>query len=535
MLTISRLQTRFVLLTHIGALLFSLLAGAVAYQLAFKRALTQSEEAIERLCLTVKTTAAIAAYVDNRDVAKDVVTGLLNNEIVQSARIESGAGAIMIEQSKPEREATGAAFAVRCPLYSPFDAKERVGDLIITPNQRLITSNASTEATTQVVILVAQVALTSLLSMFLVSLLFSRPIGLLAEKLRGLTPGSAQRLPVPPRHERDEIGVLVRSSNELLEATEYAFREERRLRAEMEAMEWQYRRIFDTTSAGILVLNAAGRLINANPTLMKMIGRDVRDYRAFDGLAFFHEVFADPEQVLELVQRSLALGQMVAQDLELRRSGTATWVHGLISVHARGGEIELIEAVLYDITDRKRKESEVLHLAEHDVLTGLKNRRSSEQFIEASLREAVLNGGSVAVMLIDLDSFKPVNDMLGHAAGDEVLVSIGEQLRRLVRSSSDLAGRIGGDEFILAVRDTTVDVAGISRVAEELLRLIGQPLSLANGSTVALGASIGIACYPGAGSTCAELIRAADTAMYRVKCSGKNGFAFAEGETVETR
>jgi len=528
MLTISRLQTRFVLLTFTGALLFSLLVGAVAYRLAFQRALLQSEEAIERLCLTVKTTAAIAAYVDNRDVAKDVATGLLNNEIVQSARIESGVDKVMFEQSKPGQEASGAIFAVRCPLYSPFDVEERVGNLIIRPNQRLITHNARTEAITQVAILVIQVAITSLLSMVLVSVLFSQPIGLLAEKLRGLTPGGSQRVPVPFRHRHDEIGVLVRSSNELLEATESAFREERRLRAEMEAMEQQYRRIFDTTSAGILVLNANGRLINANPTLIKMLGRSVEEFRAFEGLAFFEEVFAKPEQALALVHRSLEQGRMAAQDLELRRPGGDTyWVHGLISVHACAGEIELIEAVLYDITDRKRMESEVLHLAEHDVLTGLKNRRSSERFIEAAVQYAVSNNSSVAVMLIDLDSFKPVNDMLGHAAGDEVLVAIAGQLRKLVRSSSDLAGRLGGDEFVLAVCDQTVDVAGVSRVAEELLRLIGEPLELASGSTVALGASIGIACYPDAGSTCKELIKAADAAMYRVKCSGKNGFAFA--------
>lgn len=534
MLSISRLQARFVLLIYVGALVFSLLAGAVAYQLAFHRALTQSQEAIERLCLTVKTTAAIAAYVDNRDVAKDVASGLLNNEIVQTARIESSAGNVMIELSKPEQEAIGADFDIRCPLFSPFDQKEQVGNLVITPNQHLITGNARTEAITQVIILVLQVALTSLLSMVLVSVLFSRPIGMLAEKLRGLTPGGSQRLPVPPRHRRDEIGVLVRSSNELLEATECAFREERRLRAEMEAMERQYRRIFDTTSAGILVLNGDGRLINANPTLMKMIGHTVADYRAFDGLAFFNAIFVDPEQALALVHRSLELGQMVAHDLKLRQPGGGiSWVHALISVHACAGAIELIEAVLYDITDRKRKESEVQHLAEHDVLTGLKNRRSSELFIEAALQRAALDGGSVAVMLIDLDSFKPVNDMLGHAAGDEVLKAIGAQLQKMVRSSSDLAGRLGGDEFVLAVCDPSVDIAGISRVAEQLLQLIGQPLTLENGSTVALGASIGIACYPDAGATCAALMRAADAAMYRVKCSGKNGFAFAERDMFQ--
>jgi diguanylate cyclase (GGDEF)-like protein/PAS domain S-box-containing protein len=530
MFAFSRLQTRFVLTIQCGALLFSLLAGGLAYRLAFQRALAQSRQTIERLCLTVNTTAAIAAYVDNRDVANDVAGGLLNNEIVHSARIEAAAKTI-VSRSKPDPETADAAFTVTCPLYSPFDRRERVGSLVITPSQQAVTRNARTEAVTQVLILVGQIGLTSLLAMVLVSALFSRPIGLLASTMRRLTPGGPQRLPMPAGHHEDEIGMLVRSSNELLEATESAFSEERRLRAEMEAMERQYRRIFDTTSAGILMLDGAGRLINANPTLMKIVGRTVDDYHSFDGLAFLREVFADPEIALALVRQSMRRQQTMAHDLELLRpDGSRRWVHCLISAHGSAGKISLIEGVLYDITDRKRKESEVLHLAQHDVLTGLKNRRASEQFIAAALRRAQQSGGSIAVLLIDLDCFKPINDSFGHAAGDEVLVAVADHLRQVIRSSTDLAGRMGGDEFILVVCDGGGDVAGMARVAEDLLRIIGRPLTLSGGCTVNLGASIGIARYPADGASYDELIRAADRAMYAVKHSGKCGFAFAKNQ-----
>lgn len=527
MLALSRLQTRFVLLINIGALLFSLPAGIIGYELAFRRVLAQSQQAIERLCLTVKTTAAIAAYVGDQDVATDVVSGLLNNQIVQSAAIQS-TGTTLTRRSKPAQEATGAAFDITCPLYSPFDAQEQVGQLIITPNQLAVTHNARAEAIGQVLILLLQIGLTALLSMVLASVFFSRPIGRLAATLRMLVPGSPQRLSVPRRHRNDEIGALVRSSNELLEATEAAFREERRLRAEMEAMERQYRHIFDTTSAGILVLDGAGRLINANPTLMKIVGH-VEDYRSCEGPEFFASVFAAPEQALALVRAALEQRRTVAGDLELRRRDSARrWVHCLISVQGDAGQISLIEGVLYDITERKHRESEARHLAEHDVLTGLKNRRSCEQFVDTALRRAQEQGTSVAVLLIDLDSFKPINDTHGHAAGDEVLVAVAAQLRKIIRSATDLAGRLGGDEFVLVICDQAVDIGGVTRVAEELLGTIGAPLALYGGGTIKLGASIGIACYPTAGTTCAELMQSADKAMYAVKRAGKNGFAFAD-------
>lgn len=527
MLKISRLQTRFVLITALGALLFSLLAGAIAYERAFRRNLQHSQQTIEGLCLTVKTTAAIAAYVGNVDVANDVINGLLNNEIVQSARIDAG-GKPMVERGKADTRAIASKSAVRCPLFSPFDANEQVGDLTIRVNQSIVTGNARAEASTQVTILVVQTVLTALLSMALVNWLIAGPIRKLAEKFRELTPGSAQRLPLFGRHRDDEIGVLINSSNQLLDATESAFREERKLRAEVQAIEQQYRRIFDTTSAGILVLDADGRLINANPTLMRMLGRNVDDYDDFEGFDFFGRTLADPSRAALLIEQAAAQGQTIADDLELLQpDGGTRWVHCLISVHRAARQTTLIEGVLYDITERKRKESEVQHQAEHDVLTGLKNRRSSEQFLDSALRQAQLTGSGVAVMLIDLDSFKPVNDTLGHAAGDIVLMEVASKLKRIIRTSSDLAGRLGGDEFIVVIREQAIDRAGFTRVAEDLLQIISLPLELAGGVTVTIGASIGIACYPEHGETAAALLQAADRAMYVVKAAGKNGFGFA--------
>lgn len=530
MLGLTRLQTRFVLLVLAAAMLFACLASGAAYWLAFDRATADSEQVIRRLCLTVNKTAAIAAYVGNQDVAEDVVNGLLNNEIVFSARVDAGSR-MSVEHGKQSGDgaASPSAITVVCPLFSPFNIREQVGDLVIVPNAVAVAENARGEALRQVVILVAQVAVISLLLVVVVGAYLSRPIAELATRLRSMTPGTAERLPVLARHEDDEIGVLVDSSNELLSATEEAFRLERKLRAEVEAMEQQYRRIFDTTSAGIFVVNGDGHLINANPTVMTITGRASEDYATFEGDSFFNQIFADPAQVWALVHQAARQGQTIAEDLEVlaHGGGASRWVHCLISVQSEERRIRLVEGVMYDITDRKRKESEVLHLAEHDALTGLKNRRSCELFIEQTLSRLAGTQRRMAVMLIDLDGFKPINDQYGHAAGDEVLMAIALRLRNVVRKSSDMAGRLGGDEFVVIMGECGEDASAASRVAAELLRVLSQPIALAGGMTVQVGASIGISFYPEDGTSCASLMLAADEAMYNVKRSGKNAFAFA--------
>ena len=176
---------------------------------------------------------------------------------------------------------------------------------------------------------------------------------------------------------------------------------------------------------------------------------------------------------------------------------------------------------LTDITGRRRAEAKVLQLARHDALTGLSNRAVFRQQLEeaASLNAS---GRAFAVLMIDLDRFKPVNDTFGHAVGDLLLKLVAERLRNTVRSG-DIVGRLGGDEFaILQMGANQVEQA--EALARRLTRALSQPYSI-DGQTITIGASVGISMAPSHGKTGQDLLAAADLALYAVKAQSRGSYA----------
>jgi diguanylate cyclase (GGDEF)-like protein len=170
--------------------------------------------------------------------------------------------------------------------------------------------------------------------------------------------------------------------------------------------------------------------------------------------------------------------------------------------------------------------------ARHDALTGLPNRTVAEDRLEQALARAHRRKQMFAILCIDLDGFKAVNDNLGHQAGDELLRVVATRLRGRIRHSDTLA-RIGGDEFLAIIEDCSGDLAAQS-VGETLVATLQEPLNL-EGKTVSISGSIGIAMYPTDGKHAAELKRNADQAMYRAKASSRGKICFWSGEPVATR
>lgn len=175
-----------------------------------------------------------------------------------------------------------------------------------------------------------------------------------------------------------------------------------------------------------------------------------------------------------------------------------------------------------DVTARKRLESELRYLADHDPLTGLPNRRWFEQELARRVEAGKRDHGGGAVLLLDLDNFKFVNDSLGHRAGNEILAEVARVLRQTLRES-DVLARLGGDEFALLV--SGADAGRAQAVAERILDRVRHHTVMVAGQSLDLTGSIGIALYPSHGLTADDLIAAADTAMYQAKEAGKNRFA----------
>ena len=187
------------------------------------------------------------------------------------------------------------------------------------------------------------------------------------------------------------------------------------------------------------------------------------------------------------------------------------------------GKAQNYVAVFSDISKAKQAEEKLYFLANHDALTGLPNRMRFSDQLAGALDRARRNEGRVAVVFIDLDRFKLVNDTLGHASGDTYLRAISDRLLHSCRKQDSLA-RWGGDEFVMALEDIA-DIGAISASIARLQRDIGETVIL-DGHRLVPTASIGISIYPDDGSSASDLIKAADAAMYRAKDLGRNRFAF---------
>ena len=204
------------------------------------------------------------------------------------------------------------------------------------------------------------------------------------------------------------------------------------------------------------------------------------------------------------------------------RDGQVAWIsaRGKILGDATGHAARMI-GVSQDITARKRREEEVRFLAFHDVLTGLPNRRLLDDRLGQALHLAQRRGTQVAVMLVDLDDFKVVNDRLGHRGGDAALREVAQRLGACMRKADTLA-RQGGDEFVVVLPELG-DAADCAVVADKILRAVEAPVQV-EGEAVRLGASIGVSLFPGDARDGEALLRNADAAMYRAKQAGGNQY-----------
>ncbi|WP_130471279.1 diguanylate cyclase domain-containing protein [Candidatus Magnetaquicoccus inordinatus] len=199
-----------------------------------------------------------------------------------------------------------------------------------------------------------------------------------------------------------------------------------------------------------------------------------------------------------------------------------SWSNNVIR-HA-DGSLRGIIATGMDITARKQAEERLQHLAGHDPLTGVYNRRLLHETLSTALAYTKRDEGKLAVLYLDLDHFKPVNDRLGHAAGDQLLLEVVERLQASIRQSDTLA-RMGGDEFAIILTNVTAPVV-VEHVANKILAELSEPFII-HGEICRIGASIGIALLPEHGQDADTLLKLADQAMYNAKEQGRNQFRFA--------
>ena len=223
--------------------------------------------------------------------------------------------------------------------------------------------------------------------------------------------------------------------------------------------------------------------------------------------------------------RDTGQGPAIGRTLELtavRKDGTEFPIELSLSSVKTKGKWSAI-GIVRDITERKRTEETIKHMAYHDNLTALPNRMLFVDHLNLELAHARRNRAALAVMFLDLDEFKDINDTLGHTLGDRLLKEIAARLMNTVRES-DTVARLGGDEFTLLLPGNN-DAESAAQVAHKILEEVRQPMTL-DKNNLSITTSIGIALYPGDGDDAVTLLKNADAAMYHAKEQGRNNFQF---------
>ncbi|GAA5317874.1 MAG: hypothetical protein AseanaTS_30820 [Candidatus Pelagadaptatus aseana] len=282
--------------------------------------------------------------------------------------------------------------------------------------------------------------------------------------------------------------------------------------------------VFANSQEGIIITDKHRNIISVNKAFEIITG-----YTAAESLgknpSFLSAQKQGKEFFIELWNTVNETGQWKGEVWNRRKSGKVfPELLSITEVKDEAGQPEYYVGVFSDITKLKQSEEELENLALTDSLTGLPNRLSLKNTLDHAIAHAKRSHERVAVLFLDLDKFKVVNDSLGHAAGDELLKSVSGRLSERLREK-DTLGRLGGDEFVIILENLNSE-KDIITVAKDIIELINRPFPLEEGQEAYIGTSIGISQYPDNASKGEDLIAYADVAMYQAKQNGRNTYSF---------
>lgn len=281
--------------------------------------------------------------------------------------------------------------------------------------------------------------------------------------------------------------------------------------------------ILNTVADGIITLDAEGKVQSVNPATEAIFGFSASEIVG-QNLQFIVPP-PEPDEADAPTASPADWVKVLAPQSEAagRRKDGERFPIEIAVRELRQGERLSFTGIVRDITNRKLAEERIKHLAHHDALTGLPNRHLFGDRLTEAVKRAHRRRKRLAVMFVDLDKFKPVNDTYGHAAGDDVLKTTASRIGAAVRAT-DTVARVGGDEFVVLLEDLD-DSDKAELVGRKILDAVCQPIET-SGAQVRIGASIGIAIFPEHAADVAGLLHCADEAMYDVKAAGRNALRF---------
>lgn len=402
------LSNRLLKIVAGSAMLYIVFTLLIMIPMGFYQADKNHQELEQKLVLSLSNSAAIALYVNNDEIADEVISSLLRHEEIDAIRLESDDGIVFSSNHRLQDEKELWQHSNQYRLYTPTNGQP-FGTLYIHNNPSALQQKALSMVLKQVAFTVGQFLVTVIALVWIFERIVGQPLTNLSNALKSAKPEHTQFIPIDKKNKDNELGVVVHSVNTFINDSRRAIERERGLRSQLEHWEQYYR-----------------------------------------------------------------------------------------------------------------------NLAEQDVLTGLKNRLGCEKYIE----QVTASSQYIALLLVDLDGFKEVNDHYGHAAGDQVLKDLAMRLSDLQEQSSlpGVAGRIGGDEFVIYLALQSNDKALLEGLASEVVTQANMPFYYQN-HTCRIGCSVGISIVPAHNVDIEKLVHQADQAMYAVKQASKNDYQFYQPES----
>ncbi len=306
-------------------------------------------------------------------------------------------------------------------------------------------------------------------------------------------------------------------------STIFNITDRKRTEKALQESEALFRTIMDNAPIGMAMQSLEGKFLKVNRALCEITGykKEELEKMNFKDITYRDDLATDIANIRKLIEGKERYYHI--EKRHVRKDGTISWIELTRSIlrDTLTGEPKYFIIQIEDINERIRAKNKIHNLAYHDILTGLFNRQYLLERLQETLASAQRHARSFAIMFVDLDKFKRINDTLGHDVGDALLKEIGIRLSHSSRKD-DIVARTGGDEFIIVLTEISLP-HDAAIAAEKILMIINQPITI-NKQQLQITASIGIAIYPQNGRDITELMKSADKAMYKAKDSGGNQY-----------
>jgi diguanylate cyclase (GGDEF)-like protein/PAS domain S-box-containing protein len=523
-----KLSIKISIVIGIISIVVSSFVAGLSYFIQLEQVTARNQVLVTQMANSAAKPSAIAAYLNDTELANEIVAGLAANDLIASASITVSNTSEIIAQG----QASSTARNIRIDLVNPFIADDVIGYIDVYADLTFIRELASDSSLQNAMFMLGLSIFIALLVGFYIRFKLTSPIKKLSNEVSAIdtqSPDEMQVIELNYKHS-DEIGILTEKTNSLISALKKRFLSERDLLNSTQELQKRFRLLFEQATAGIGLLNQESKVTIANPACQDLFGAKIKG----KSLADFFESPQELSAQLSVLRQQKEVSQ-VDIDLSLVVNGEVRYLHCLFSsiadsrLNARdsaggiaisGDEDDLsqfVEFIVYDVTERRRQEIKTRYEADHDALTGLLNRRAGQNELQNMLAGLTHKEQFFAIMMIDLNKFKPINDTHGHEAGDAVLVEVAKQLSEQSPDSQLIVIRWGGDEFLLGMY--VQNQQQLEEITCDLLRKIRSEVVF-NDIKLRVGASIGIMLLNHDKKdswTVEDIIKESDELMYEAK------------------